>query len=851
MQSKKMCLVTAAVLLSVVVVENVASAQQVEFNRDIRPILSDKCFACHGPDKNHRKADLRLDTEAGLRGTADAPGTVIPGKPDESELFLRVTSDDAELKMPPPKQGKELNSREINLIKRWISQGAKWQGHWSLQPIRRPIPPPVADESLASNSIDRFVLHGLKEKQLSPSPEADRITLIRRLSFDITGLPPTMEEVDRFVNDASPQAYENLVDRLLASPHYGERMAQWWLDLVRYADSVGYHGDQAVSVFPFRDYVIQSFNENKPFDRFTLEQLAGDLLLKDEVKGMKDDVKNSAESAFVSDSVALNLLIASGYNRLGMMSAEGGVQPKEYLAKYIAERVRNLGGTWLGMTTGCCECHDHKFDPLTIRDFYSLEAFFADIQERGLYAGANASGDWGPRVKVPSAEQSQRWQELQKELPAAKAQWETALTPFTSLVAPPHITALIAKRAGVKNVDDLGKIVAHYKHIAPQLEKAHARWKQLEKARADLEKAIPTTLVTAAVEPRTVRVLARGNWLDESGTEVRPAVPEFLPQAARGGDRRFNRADLARWLTAPENPLTARVFVNRVWKLFFGAGLSRRVDDLGAQGEWPSHPELLDWLAGEFVRDWDVKRLVKLIVMSRTYRQSSHESPRLREVDPENRLLARQSRFRLDAEFVRDNVLRVSGLLVERIGGESVNPYQPPGYWAHLNFPTREWKNGEGDDLYRRGLYTHWQRQYLHPSLMAFDAPSREECVAERTRSNTPLQSLVLLNDPSYVEAARALAEQVLRQGGATTDERLKWMYHRVLSRAPQTRESTVLAQLLASHQKFYREETQSAQALLSAGKRTVPADLSPDELAAWTSVSRAILSLHETTTRY
>ncbi len=1045
----------------------------VEFNRDIRPILSDNCFFCHGPDKNKREAELRLDTQAGLFGDkapadqADAKKpTVVPGKPEASELFQRITSADPEQHMPPAESGKLLSERDIALLKKWIEQGAKYEGHWAFLPIRRPAPPETRNpksEIRIGNAIDAFVLDSLAKQGLKPSLEADRVTLIRRLSFDLIGLPPTPEDVAAFVSDSSPDAYERLVDRFLKSPHFGERLAMWWLDLVRYADTVGYHGDQEMSVSPFRQYVIDSFNANKRFDQFTIEQLAGDLL----------------------PNATREQQIASGYNRLGMMSAEGGVQDKEYLAKYIAERVRNASGTWLGITLGCAECHDHKFDPLTTKDFYRFEAFFADIKERGLYAGAHADGSWGPNIKVPNAQQEAELAKLDQQIAAvrkildtptpallaAQAEWEKTQVPWVvfqpesimsangvtlklnddgailasganpatdtymlivknpprgitafrlevlpddslpqkgpgragngnfvlsefvvkhkpaegdeqpvalqnatatyeqtgaaeanpygkwavaaaidgdakgktwgwavmeqvgkpnaavfettqdvtggdgatltiSLLQnldnpqhtigrfrlsattsarpvraeqapPPNIAAIVALPVEQRSEAQRKELAVYFHSIAPMLELTWQQLAQLEKSRKDVDARIPTTLVTMAVPPRPVRILKRGNWMDDSGEVVTPAFPAvFTEESLRraGGIRppvesgaktpstggltpparqstseiaRLTRHDLAQWITSPENPLTSRVFVNRLWKLFFGAGLSRKLDDLGAQGEWPSHPELLDHLAMRLIESgWDVKQLVKLIVMSETYRQSSVASRELREVDPYNRWLARQGRFRLDAELVRDNALQVSGLLVTKLGGASVRPYQPPGYFAYLNFPTREWQNGTGEELYRRGLYTHWQRQYLHPSLLAFDAPNREECTADRARSNTPLQSLVLLNDPSYVEAARAFAENILRLGGSTAREKLDWAFRRAVSRGIKPNEVEVLERLLQSHLDEYKSDATAAIELLAVGARPVPNDLDKSDLAAWTSIARTILNLHETITR-
>lgn len=765
----------------------------IEFNRDIRPILSDRCFACHGPDKNKRKADLRLDTRQGLLGTAGKPGVVVPSKPEESELWRRVTSNSADERMPPPAFAKKLSDADRQVLLRWIEQGGKWEGHWAFLPIGHPQPPAVSSGPKPKNGIDRFVLEALAEHHLTASPEADPVTLVRRLRFDLTGLPPSTEEVDAFAADPSERSYERLVDRLLASPEFGERMAIWWLDLVRYADTVGYHGDQPMSVYPFRDFVIKSFNENKPFDQFTVEQLAGDLL----------------------PHPTTEQKVASGYNRLGMMSAEGGVQPKEYLSKYIAERVRNVSGAWLGVTFGCCECHNHKYDPFTQRDFYSLEAFFADIEERGLYSGAEHDGSWGPSIKLPTPEQQREQERLAREI----ATLRKTLEPSASLSA------------------DAAK--------AKQQELA-----SLTTESARLQKQIPTTLITVSLTPRPIRILGRGNWMDETGAIVQPAFPEVFPHPKPREDR-LTRLDLAHWVTSKDNPLTARVFVNRMWKLFLGAGLSRKLDDQGAQGDWPSHPKLLDWLAGQFIDSkWNVKQTIKLIVMSGTYRQSSAFRTDLAEVDQDNRWLARQGRFRLEAEMVRDSALKISGLISEKVGGPSVKPYQPRGYWAYLNFPPREWQNGTGNELYRRSLYTHWQRQYLHPAMLAFDAPGREECTAERPRSNTPLQSLVLMNDPEFVEAARTFAERTLKQTGLTTDDRLVWAFRRAVSRRPTDAERSVLVGLLKAHSAEYATDSVAVDQLLAIGAHPVSPNIDRPSLAAWISVCRTLLNLHEAITR-
>ncbi len=686
------------------------TAGRVDFNRQIRPILSETCYQCHGPDQNKRKAELRLDARDGLFRSKDGTTIVVPGKPEESELLARISSEDTELRMPPPKHGAGLKPTQIELIKRWIAEGAQWKGHWAYLPPSRQRAPEAKPGGRDRGEIDRFIRAEVAANGLEPAPLADRRTLIRRLSFDLVGLPPEPGDVEQFEKDRSVYAYERLVDRLLGSPHFGERMAIFWLDLVRFADTTGYHGDNHVDVYLFRDYVIRSFNANKPFDRFTIEQLAGDL-----VETPTDETR-----------------IASGYNRLLLTTQEGGAQAKEYMAKYSADRVRNVSAVWLGSTMGCCECHDHKYDPFKTREFYSMAAFFADIKETVI-------GVQEP-TEFPNAEQAREKKRLSEEIAPLKA-------------------------------------------IKKPSEAEKSKLAELEKQLGEVQKRIPTTLVASSAVPRVMRVLPRGNWLNETGEVVQPGVPAALPGLAAKKDR-ATRLDLARWLVSGQNPLPARVMVNRLWRLFFGQGLVTTMDDFGSQGATPSHPELLDWLANEFTESgWDVKGMIRKMVTSEAYRQSSNVSEEKRLRDPGNRWLARQSRFRLDAELVRDNALALSGLLCERIGGPSVKPYQPPGYWIFLNFPKRDWEADRGPDRYRRGMYTYWQRMFLHPSLLAFDASTREECVVERPRSNTPLQALVLLNDPSYVEAARAFAVRMIREGGTDAKSRIERGFQLALSR--------------------------------------------------------------------
>ena len=666
------------------------------------------------------------------------------------------------------------------------SDSAKWPEHWAFAPLVRPSLPAVARSEDIANPVDFFVRARLEKAGLSPSASADRVTLVRRLSFDLVGLPPTPDEVAAYVDDRRPDAYAHLVNRLLNSPHYGERMAVQWLDLVRYADTIGYHSDNYREIDAYRDYVIRAFNDNMPFDRFTIEQLAGDLL----------------------PAATRTQRVASGYNRLNMTTQEGGAQPKEYMAKYAADRVRNVSAVWLGATMACAECHDHKFDPYTMKDFYSLAAFFADLKETPV-------GKQVGRLRLGTPGQEAELKRLEAAVAALKKRNETA-------------------------------DASDEKAAAEGKKKLAAQQRELQEVR----KRIPSTLVSEHTSPRMMRILPRGDWMDDSGPVVTPAVPEFL-LAFNVEGREATRLDLARWLTARENPLPARAFVNRLWKLFFGRGLASPLDDLGVQGTAPSHPELLDWLAAEFIDSgWDVKHMVRLLTTSATYRQASQPHPELRDRDPYNQQLARQGRFRLDAEMVRDNALAISGLLSLKIGGRSVKPYQPAGYWAHLNFPKRVYQKDDGEAGYRRGLYTYWQRTFLHPSLLAFDSPSREECTAERPRSNTPQQALVLLNDPTYVEAARTFAERVLHHGDSGFQNGLNWAYNRALSRKPNSREIDVLRALFQKHRTEYDADRDAARKLVSTGDRPAPDNIDIAELAAWTSVTRVILNLHETITR-
>lgn len=835
-------------------VDACAQDGQLQFNRDIRPILAENCYPCHGPDKNHREADLRLD----VPDVASALGAIVAGDPEASELVRRIESDDPSEMMPPQESHKSLTPSQIQLLRQWIRDGAAYERHWAYVP---PVRPQVAD---GMHPIDALVKKKLTPLNLHASAEADRRTLIRRLSFDLLGLRPTPQEVNDFVDDPRPDAWDRLVERLLDSPHFGERMAQGWLDAVRYADTIGYHSDNPQAVWPYRDYVIQSFNENKPFDQFTIEQLAGDLL----------------------PSPTQEQLVASCFNRLLLTTEEGGAQAKDYEARMLADRVRAVGTVWLGQTLGCSQCHDHKFDPVTQHDFYSLGAFFADIdepiigrREAGMALTTSEEAAKLSALRTAAEELRLQYDAMSPELAAAAAAWERAVLANleyrerrqalakeataaadgdeaddpNSLTPPDEILSILRIAAQERTPEQAAAVLAHFKQQLPELSDLRGRLEAAEQALVEYETSLPHCLVSKSLAtPRTVRVLPRGNWMDETGPIVVPALPRYLVEKPTDGDgARLTRLDLAQWLVSRDNPLTARVFVNRLWKHFFGVGISKSLDDLGTQGEWPTNPELLDHLACEFMDSgWDVKHMVRQIVTSTTYLQASTAPPELIARDPDNRLLARQSRFRLDAELVRDNALAISGLLEPTIGGPSVKPYQPDGYWEYLNFPERTYAADHGPAQYRRGIYTWWQRTFAHPSLLAFDAPSREECCAERPRSNIPQQALVLLNDPTYVEAARSFAARILEAGGDDDNARIEWAWRQALGRLPREEERTIAAALVAKHRAEIAADRESAESLLGVGQAPVADGVDHVELAAWTSVARLILNLHETITR-
>jgi hypothetical protein len=769
------------------------SKSAIDYNRQVRPILSNNCYKCHGPDADVREAELRLDVRAeALKPAESGKPAIVPGDPGKSGLVKRIFATRKSVRMPPPESNKSLTEADKQILKDWIAQGARYQTHWSFEPPVRPPLPPIKNSAWPRNELDHFILARLEREGLSPSAEADKPTLIRRLTLDLTGLPPTLDEVDAFLADNSPRAFDRVVDRLLSSPQFGERLALDWLDAARYADTHGYHIDSGRDMTRWREWVINAFNTNVPFDRFTIEQIAGDLL----------------------PAPTLDQRIASGFNRNHMISFEGGAFPEEYRTAYIVDRVNTTGTVWLGLTVACTQCHDHKYDPMSQKDFYGLYAFFNNVPEKGL---DGAKGNAAPFVKTPSPRQRAAMARLKATMSSAILEFE-------------------------RDPDD-ETLAAYVAFLADEL--------------AALDRKVPTAMVMAELpQHRDTFLLIRGQY-DKHGEKVEPAVPSFLPPLPDGVEP--DRLALAHWLVDPGNPLVGRVAVNRFWQAFFGTGLVRTSEDFGSQGEPPSHPELLDWLAVEFTtggptsQTWDVKGLVRRLVTSATYRQRSNVTPELLAQDPENRLLARGPRVRLPAEFLRDQALAASGLLNPEIGGQSVSPYQPPGLWEELmsrtdgkNWSAQTYDQSHGKDLYRRTMYTFWKRTSPPPSLATFDAPDRETCTVRRARTNTPLQALVLMNDPTYVEAARKLAERIMTEGGAEPPDRITFAFRLTTARQPTREESSVLRATLDDALTRFQNDPKAAAKLLSVGESPRNPQLDAPQLAAWTTVASVVLNLDE-----
>ncbi len=1080
------CFLVLVVSAPVLLAESAVSPDPAaDFQEDVRPILADMCFACHGPDGATRQASLRLDTREGAFADRGGYQVIVPGNASESRLYQRMSHPQELARMPPANAERHPTPQQIETIRRWINEGAEWRSHWAYEAPVRPIPPAVDGTQSVVNEIDSFVLARLEEEGMGFSAETDKRTLLRRLSLDLTGLPPDPAEVVRFVVDESPEAYEQQVDRLLNSPHYGERMAIQWLDLARYADTHGFHIDGRRDMWHWRDWVIQAFNDNKPFDEFTVEQLAGDLL------------PNPTQQQ----------KIATGFNRNHMINHEGGAIPAEYHTEYVVDRVETVSTVWMAMTMGCARCHDHKYDPIKQREFYEFFAFFNSVDELGL-DGVN--GNAVPMLQLPDESQRDRFDRLDSAIRSVKsdlpepriqqdlADWEkTALAtiprsdrvgleahyeleggfsdssgnyrhgrimrgeplfrankagqgasfdvdthvafpgtrqldlsrPFTiafwmqrsglveigvlskmdgpdtqrglalslsrpvsipdtlrreydltvrlssgpdeaivvrpkdplvnargqdsayhvaisydgsgqaaglkfhlngqavqpailqdslagnpntdapleigairfrdrytgslddlrvysrvlddaaidaiythepirSMLGDPYIDCVeVLANAPPKPADDIyapradsnisrcrsrASRLKHYylTHAAPETDqKLYARLQNLQDERAKVQAEVPNVMVMQELpQPRDTFMLGRGDYRNR-GETVAPGTPAWL--SAFPPDAPRNRLGLARWIVGGDHPLTARVAVNHYWQSYFGNGLVRTAEDFGLQGELPSHPDLLDWLAREFIDSgWDIKALQKKIVMSATYRQRSNLDPEGRNKDPENRLLSRGPRYRLQAESVRDNALFSSGLLTDQVGGPSVFPYQPEGLWKEMAygdmFTAQVYRLGTGADLYRRSMYTFWKRTIPPPSLGVFDAPDREKCIARRSRTNTPLQALVLMNDPTYVEASRSLAERMLRHGGNDGSGRVRFAFERVLARPPSALETRVLEDLASGQELKFRGSLEQARELLQVGASPVADGIDEPELAAWTVVASSILNLDE-----
>jgi hypothetical protein len=950
-----------------------AFAQPVEFNRDIRPILSDRCFTCHGPDAANRKTKLRFDLEGGFRiALANGRFPIVPGDPDQSEMVRRIASENAAVRMPPAYAGKEkLKPGEIDLIRRWIAQGAHWQPFWSLIPPQRPAVPSVQQRDWSRNPIDAFILNRLEREGLHPSPQADPATLIRRVTLDLTGVAPTLSEVDAFLADPSPAAYEKVVDRLLRSPRYGERMAFRWMENARYGDTNGYQTDGPREMWRWRDWVVAAFNRNLPFNQFTIEQLAGDLL----------------------PNPTLDQLIATGFNRNHRTNGEGGIIPEEYRVEYVADRAQTTSIVWMGLTIGCARCHDHKYDPIAQKDFYRLFAFFNQIPNEQGFAWNYGNED--PRVKAPLPEQAQHLAGLDRQIaerrslgvrpapksiqdslvyhhagpehfdgarviesdgkaadfdymqpftyaawirsespkgtivshvedyfegmghalylidgklrlhihrrftdlgirvetatPIALNQWQHVLVTYdgdrkaagvriylngqpqplqilfdqnNEPIHHPKTPLRIGAGGGLHFVGDIRDVriysralTAEEAAILPDPESAaqiaatpeQRELAALEAERQQFYRGIPTVMVMADGANRETFLLKRGAY-DSPGEKVTGGVPEVLRQLPP--DWPNNRLGLARWLVDRTNPLTARVTVNRLWQTFFGVGIVKTVDDFGSQGEWPVHPELLDWLAVEFMDSgWDVKALIKTMVSSATYRQSSKTTPELLQKDPDNRLLARAPRYRLGPEMIRDQALAASGLLVEKLGGPSVKPYQPPGLWQELA-SGGGYKADTGEGLYRRSLYTYWKRTVAPPFMVNFDSPNREQCTVSENRTNSPLQALDLMNDVAFLEASRKLAERIMVEGGTSKQQRAAYGYRLLLARAPNPAQLAVLLKMLDNLESTYRRDPAAAAQFLKQGDSPIRPNFDVSELAAYTGLASLLLNLDETITK-
>ena len=795
-----------------------AAGDEVLFNRDIRPLLSDRCFACHGPDDAKRGADLRLDMADGDLSpfhVRDGQQVLRPADPDSSELWKRLTTDDPTLKMPPPDAAqKPLTDAQRELVRLWIQQGAAYEDYWSYEPLRPHVLPSVENSDWLASRVDQFVLASLEKKRIKPQLPADKRTLLRRVTLDLTGLPPTREELRQFEQDDAPDAYRRLVERLLSTPQYGEHMARYWLDLVRFADTNGMHHDHYRELSQYRDWVIRAFNANMPFDQFATDQLAGDLL----------------------GNPTLDQQIASGYNRLHMVMDRGTNPPQESYTRNVVDQVSAFGTVFLGMTLECAVCHDHKYDPVKQKEFYQLFAFFNNIDGDPETPGREQQP---PILRLPTPEQEISLNELESQLSAVKKEVD-------------HLKQSLKDISAEGKSDKAGDAATEQTStLAEQVKQKEKELGRLQTVRDELERSVPIALVMKErKDVRPAYILKRGAY-DQPGDEVSRNTPAFLPPLKSSGTL-TTRLDLARWVTDKRHPLTARVTVNRFWQQFFGVGLVKTSEDFGSQGDFPSHPELLDDLTNAFVdSNWDVKSLVQSMVMSRTYQQSSRVSPTEYLADAENRLLARGSRIRLDSEVIRDQILAISGRLNNAMYGKSVKPPQPADLWKTVSMvssSTYSFKEDSGDKIYRRSFYTFWKRAMPPPQMTIFDAPTRESCTSRRERTNTPVQALLMMNESQYFESARHLAQQVLATPDQSEAERLGIAFESITSQLPDAEEQADLRVGLEGFRSIYRDEVDAARAMTP--DLTLASDAQRIELAAFTMVVNSLFNLDAAKTR-
>lgn len=819
------------------------AAGKLDFNRDIQPILSENCYHCHGPDKNERKGGLRLDEEKAAKETKDGVTAILAGKSADSEIIKRIFSHDPDEVMPTPKSNRQLTAKQKETLKRWIDEGAVWGRHWAFERVEKPAVPDASHLKFANpdfkstrNPIDAFILARLAQEKLEPSAEASKETLIRRVTLDLTGVPPTLEEVDAFLKDGSPQAYEKVVDRLLKSPRYGERWSWDWLDAARYADTNGYQGDPTRTMWPWRDWVVAAINNNMPYDQFTIWQLAGDLL----------------------PDATMEQKLATGFNRNHMFNGEGGRIPEETRVENVFDRVETTGTVWLGLTMACTKCHDHKFDPLTQRDYYGLYDIFNQTSEEGR-AGGSRTGGVPPVLEVAGGNELQelaKREKVVKEAAAAVENYEANRFPRAkgrpasespaAKTLSTNVTSSLAVGAAQRSTGLIDRITAELKAETGYVAVLKPLRSAVKRRDEIASKIVRVMVMDTIAKPRETFILSKGLYDKPTPVKVTANTPATLPPLPAEAPR--DRLGLAQWLVDRDNPLTARVTVNRFWQALFGIGLVKTAEDFGVQGEKPVHQPLLDWLAVHFMESgWDVKALHKLMVMSTTYRQSSNVSAALRERDPENRLLARAPRYRLPSWMIRDAALFTSGLLKEKLGGPPVKTYQPDGIWEEATFGKITYKQDTGEALHRRTLYTFWRR-IVGPTML-FDNAARQYCSVNVSRTNTPLHALITMNDITYVEAARALAQRVLlaeKEDAARLDR----AFRLVLSRKPTPDERGILLQRVHYLKTQFDENKAEAEKLLKVGESPRETALDASTHAAWASVCLLVLNLDEALTK-